>query len=304
MLSKPIVGVLVLGAMVATGTGQARAATPSHAPGSAEPLTSAERPLTTGELRLSNAKVAAAETFVQRLRQAGFGLNSLDCVPNIAPQADADAAPAAGPANEATADASCAPPSGFLPVEARQQAKSYYCGPAVGQVISNYAWAMATGKNKFSQATIAGWMKTDINGLTNAPELAAGLNRATAGSPRHKPGFSWGITDLRDLNGSGSTSDELQTYLVSAISSVRMPVAIAVKPHDPGSVYNLASWPNPIRTSGHWISAYGWVGTGGTSAKTYYTDSSGAQGGGTGKYWNLTSVIANLIDEHTRRIVW
>ena len=54
---------------------------------------------------------------------------------------------------------------------------------------------------------------------------------------------------------------------------------------------------------GHWIAAYGWSGTGGLShARIYYADSSTNQGGGTGKYWNLTADIAALIGEHTRAI--
>ncbi len=304
MDSRRTLGALLLAALtVIVGTSPAHGATPIPTPSSQAPMAIGERPLTAAEKKLSQAKIAAAEAFAARLRSSGFGLVSLACVPNIAPP-DGTAVPSTPAARKPSAEASCAPPSGFLSVEARQQAKSHYCGPAVGQVISNYAWAMASGKNKFGQATIAGWMKTDLYGQTSAPELAAGLNRATSGSPRHKPGFTWGITDLRDGDGDGSTADELQAYLMSAISGVKMPIALAVKPHDPGSAYNLASWPNPIRTSGHWISAYGWVGTGGDSAKTYYADSSGVQGGGTGKYWNLTSVIANLIDEHTRRIVW
>ena len=305
MHSRRTLGALLLAAAAAVvGTSPTHAATPIPTLSSQAPMAPGERPLTAAERALSAAKVAAAESFAARLRSSGFGLVSLACVPNIAPLGSAAGPSATAPASKTASTAACAPPSGFLTVEARQQTRNHYCGPAVGQVISNYAWVMAAGKNKFSQTTIAGWMKTDVNGLTNAPELAAGLNRATAGSPRHKPGFTWGITDLRDGDGDGGTADELQTYLMSAISGVKTPIAIAVKPHDPGSAYNLASWPNPIRTSGHWISAYGWAGTGGASAKTYYSDSSAAQGGGTGKYWNLTSVIATLIGEHTRRIVW
>jgi hypothetical protein len=304
MHSRRTLGALLLAAAAAVvSTSPIHGATPIRAPSSQASMSPGERPLTAAEQQLSLAKIAAAEAFTVRLRSSGFGLVSLACVPNIAPPGSA-ATPSTAYARAPSTEAGCAPPSGFLSVEARQQAKSYYCGPAVGQVISNYAWAMASGKNKFGQTTIAGWMKTDIYGQTSAPELAVGLNRATSGSPRHKPGFTWGITDLRDTDGDGSTADQLQSYLMSAISGGRMPIAMAVKPHDPGSAYNLASWPNPIRTSGHWISAYGWAGSGGASAKTYYSDSSGAQGGGTGKYWNLTSVIANLIGEHTRRIVW
>ncbi len=299
MFSRRIVGAVMLGITVAVGgIAPARAATPAPAPASTESMTSSERPLTAAERKLSQQKIDAAESYAAHLRMTGFGLAPLACVPNATP------AEAAGTALAPTPTATCAPPSGFLPVEARQQTRNHYCGPAVGQVISNYAWVMASGKNKYTQAVIAGWMQTDIKGQTTASDLVIGLNRATNGSPRHKPGFTWGITDLEDSNRNGSTADELQTYLRAAISSVKMPVAIAVKPHDPASDTHLASWPKPVASSGHWIAAYGWTGTGGANAKTYYADSSKAQGGGTGTYWDLTSDIAKLINAHTRRIVW
>jgi hypothetical protein len=295
-----MVGAVMLGVTAAAGgIAPVRGATPAPAPASTESMKVMERPLTAAEEKLSRQKVAAAERFAAQLQMTGFGLAPLACVPTVTPTA--------GPTHTALTPAptaTCAPPSGFLPVEARQQTKNHYCGPAVGQEISNYAWVMASGKNKYTQAVIAGWMRTDVNGQTGAPDLAAGLNRATGGSPRHKAGFTWGITNLTDTDSNGTTADELQTYLMSAISSVKMPVAIAVKPHDPASDIHLASWPKPVPSSGHWIAAYGWMGAGGASARTYYVDSSKAQGGGTGAYWNLTSTIANLIDAHTKRIVW
>jgi hypothetical protein len=300
MFSRRIVGAVMLGVTVAVGgIAPARAATPAPAPASTESMTSPERPLTAAEQKLSQQKIDAAERYAARLRVTGFGLAPLACVPNAMPPSGA-----AGTASAPTPKEVCAPPSGFLSVAARQQTKNHYCGPAVGQVISNYAWAMASGKDKYTQAVIAGWMKTDLNGQTSAPELAAGLTRATGGSPRHKPGFTWGITKLEDTDRNGTTADELQTYLMSAISSAKMPMAIAVKPHDPASSIHLASWPRAVASSGHWIAAYGWTWTGGASARTYYVDSSKAQGGGTGAYWDLTTDIAKLINAHTKRIVW
>jgi hypothetical protein len=309
MHTKRFISAAVLGAVVlSAGVAPTRAATPTAAPASPEPLmASTERPLTPAEQRLSDAKVAAAELFVARLRARGFGLASLDCVPNIAPVSGPATAAStlSSPTSQATA-ATCAPPSGFLTVEARQQAEDHWCGPAVGQVISNYAWAAKAGKNKFTQAVIAGWMSTDVNGQTSAPALVTGLQKATAGSPRHAASFSWGITDLRDTDGDGATGDQLHNYVMSAISSVKMPVAIAVKPHQVGSSDFLSSWPDPINSGGHWITAYGWSGTwdGAFAARTYYADSSGQQGGGTGKYSDPTSEIARMIGAHTRRIVW
>jgi hypothetical protein len=201
---------------------------------------------------------------------------------------------------------SCYVPARFLAMEARDQSKSIYCGPAVGQVIANYSWAMASGKNKYSQARIAGWMWTDINGGTSAPWLATGLNSATANSPRRPNIWTWVVLNVRDRNGNGTAGDELHGYVRSNIDGSGMPLAIPVKPHDPNSRYYLSSWPNAVRSSGHWIAAYGWYGywTGTRFARIYYTDSSRDEGGSTGKYWDPTWDIAALIMEHTQRIVW
>jgi hypothetical protein len=298
---------LILGIVATAATiGPVVAATPEGSPPSEPPVASGERPLKPEERALSDAKVAAAEASLARLRMSGFGLVSLSCVPNIAPPGSTKSLPDAKATQSASTAAGCAPPSGFLTVEARQQAEDHYCGPAVGQVIANYAWTMKAGANKFTQNAIAGWMETNVNGQTGAPELAAGLQKATLGSPRHKVGFSWGVTDLRDTDGDGTTGDQLHGYLISAISSVKMPVAIPVKPHQPGSNDFLSSWPDPVRSTGHWIAAYGWRGLwdGTIAARTYYTDSSANQGGGTGKYSDPTSEIARMIGAHTKRIVW
>lgn len=306
MVSRRIVMVVLTAIFgLAIHAGPAAAAKPirpAPTPGAAP---EAERPLTPAEQALSDAKVEAADAFVARLRAAGFGLVSLSCVPNLAPDGPSGSAGLIA-AKAPRVSASCAPPSGFLAVEARQQKLDHYCGPAVGQVIANYAWAMKSGANKHSQDVIAGWMKTNVYGQTSAPELAAGLQKSTIGGPRHKSGFTWGITNLIDTDGDGTTGDQLHGYLMSAISGAKMPIALAVKPHEPGASNFLASWPDPIRSGGHWIAAYGWYGlwSGGLSARTYYADSSEAQGGGTGKYWNPTLEIADMIGEHTGRIVW
>ncbi len=289
---------------LAAGAGPAFAADPTQPlPPPTKPLERGERPLTSQEEAAADAKAAAARAYVSSLRGSGFGLVTLSCaIPDTRP-AD-PASPGKNVGKVGLTSVSCAQ-SGFLSVEARQQEKNHYCGPAVGQVIANYAWAMKAGVNKHSQNTIATWMKTNVNGLTNAPELAIGLQKATGGGARTPVNWAWAPTDLRDLDGSGSTTDELHDYVVSAISGWKMPLAFAVKPHDRNSRYNLSSWPNVVSSPGHWIAAYGWSGSGGLSyARIYFADSSKNQGGGTGKYWNRTAEIAALIGEHTRRFVW
>lgn len=261
------------------------------------PVPSGERPLTEQERAASDRKVAAALAFVAGQDTTGGNLATLSCV---TPRSTSERG-AGGPSPEG-----CSVPQGFLTVYARDQTKGHYCGPAVGQVIGNYSWAVSSTGNKFTQAKIAEWMRTDINGGTGAPDMAAGLERGTVGSPRRPSGWAWVVTDVRDLNGSGSTGDELHTFVRSSVSSSKMPLAIPVKPHERSSDYNLSSWPTPVSSIGHWIAAYGWysVWTGSDSARIYYTDSSEDEGGSTGKYWNSTRSLAKLIDEHTRRIVW
>jgi hypothetical protein len=304
MVSRRMVMVALTAALgLSVNAAPAAAATPAQPPTPAG-APAGERPLTAAEQALSDAKVARADAYLARLHTSGFGLVTLACVPNIAPPGAPRSLPDAKGAPPPKLAASCAPPSGFLPVEARQQTKNHYCGPAVGQVVSNYAWVMNAGANKFAQNVIAGWMKTDVSGQTSAPELVAGLHKGTFGSPRHKAEFRWAITNLEDTDGDGTTGDQLHGYLMSAISGAKMPVAIALKPHEPGAADFLASWPDPIRSSGHWIAAYGWSALWSASARTYYADSSENQGGGTGKYWDPTAEIARLIGRHTGRIVW
>lgn len=256
-----------------------------------------ERELTAEEEAESAARVAAAETFLASEEADGADLVSLACVtPNASTISSPDASP----------EATCATPYALLPVTARDQIKSYYCGPAVGQVIANYAWAVSSTANKYSQTKIAGWMKTDVNGYTNAPELEDGLEAATMNAPRRPAGWNWVVTRLLDTDGDGLYADQLHTYVRSNVSSSKMPLAIPVKPHDPNSKYRLSSWAKPVRSPGHWITAYGWYAnwTNSDVPQIAYTDSSRDEGGSTGKFWDPTRHIAVLILEHTGRFVW
>jgi hypothetical protein len=268
----------------------AAAAKPTRPPA---PPPGDERPLTAQELAASERRIAAAEAHAAESAASGDDLVSLACV---TPQSTT---------LTSTAQA-CAVPQGFLSVEARDQTLSHYCGPAVGQVIANYSWAMSAGGNKYTQGRIAGWMGTDAYGQTDAPRLEDGLEAATTGSPRRPANWDWVVTDLRDRDGDQSTGDELHSYVRSNISASRMPLAIPVKPHASSSNFNLPSWPKPVASVGHWIGVYGWYSTwnGGDTARTYYTDSSRDEGGATGKFWLPTRHLAFLVGEHTRRFVW
>lgn len=285
-IAHAAIGVLMIGLMTAP---PASAAHPTRTPTDA----SVERSLTPEERAAAERKLAASDAYLATLKLRGTDLASLSCVTPTGAEAEATAPP-------------CGVPQGYLTVEARDQSRGYYCGPAVGQVISNYTWAMKQGANKHTQDRIAGWMRTNVNGGTSAPSLEDGLELSTQGSPRRPAGWDWVVLDVRDRDRDGHTGDELQGYVRSNVSSARMPLAIPIKPHDPGSGFSLVSWPRPVVSVGHWIAAYGWYGnyTGTTFARVYYTDSSRDEGGSTGKFWDPTRDIAALIAEHTRRIVW
>jgi len=259
--------------------------------------TSAERPLTDAERAASDRKVAAALAQMERISASGADLRSLACVTPQSSTTSLVSQPVT---------ASCSPPQGFLSVAARDQIFHHYCGPAVGQVIANYSWAVSSSANKYTQGRIAGWMGTDVYGQTDAPRLEDGLESSTIGAPRRPSGWDWVVTDVRDLDRDGATGDELQAFIRSNISVSRMPLAVPVKPHDRYSQYNLPSWTKPVASVGHWIGVYGWLGlwNGGDTARTYYTDSSKDEGGATGKFWLPTRHLAGLVAEHTRRIVW
>lgn len=283
-----------------------------------------ERPLTPAEEVASARKIAAAEAYLASAEAQEEELVSLACfVPeataveatggggatdDVNPSADASADTSAGTSagTDVTIQSDCVTPQGILGVEARDQTNGLYCGPAVGQVIANYSWALASGWNKYTQGRIAIWMSTDIKGGTNAPDMAYGLDRATVGSPRRPAIWSWVVTYLRDTDGDGAFGDQLHDYVRANVSGSKMPLAIPVKPYDSNSLNHLSSWAKPVASPGHWIAAYGWVGlwTGTDYARMYYTDSSKDEGGSTGKFWDPMRRVAALIMEHTGRLVW
>lgn len=261
-----------------------------------------ERPLTREEERAAEQKLRQAERNLAVLdRAGGGGITTQAC-----PTAQGGAISQQG-GGAISPQASCpSVPSGFLTVEARDQVKWTYCGPAVGQVITNYVWAMGPGQNKYSQAQLAGWMRTDLNGGTNAGDLATGLNNGTNGSPRKPSGWWWVVIELRDRNANGIFGDDLHSLIRSNISVSRMPIVFSVKPHDPGAAYRLESWPRPVASVGHYIAGYGWRGlyNGTDSALVWYTDSSKDEGGSTGKFSDPVRHMTILILNHTRRLVW
>jgi hypothetical protein len=295
MLSRRIARAAICGlALSMMLSAQVSAAKPTKPNPQPQPQPQPERPLTPEEVAAGERRIAAAEGYIASVHAEGGDLASLDC-----------ATPTGTDPNAATTQ-SCAVPQGYLAVEARDQTFAHYCGPATGQVIANYSWAMASGVNKWTQGRIAGWMQTDAYGGTDAIRLEYGLEVATGSAPRRPAGWNWVVIYLRDRDADGRTADELHDYVRSNVSGSAMPLAIPVKPHDPASHYYLVSWPYPVSSPGHWIAAYGWYSnyTGTDVARIYYTDSSRDEGGSTGWFWDPTNHIAALIGQHTQRIVW
>jgi hypothetical protein len=289
MLSKRIVTATACAVLIL-----AAGATPASATRPIPVRAVSEPPLSADQLAASARKVAAAEAYVASSAARASVRTTLACV---TPQTGTQAS---------TNQTGCGTPSDFLAVAARDQVRGHYCGPAVGQVIANHTWGVPLNANKYTQAQLAEWMATDVFGGTSAGFMEAGLERATAGAPRRPVGWDWVITILQDTDRDGTFGDQLHTYVRSNISGSNMGLAISVKPHDVNGRFHLSSWPRPVDSVGHWISAYGWWGLydGTNFARLYYTDSSMDEGGATGTFWDPIRHIGGMIRDHTQRFVW
>jgi hypothetical protein len=294
--------------ILSAGAVPVSAARPTRpAPAAERSLPQRERPLTTEEQAASDRKVAAAERYLATPDARAYGRVTLACAtPEGSPDQPSRGGADASAMRDPTTDAGCGPPSDFLSVSARDQQRGHWCGPAVGQVIANYTWAVALNANKYTQAKIAAWMRTDENGGTSAFTMEDGLELATANAPRRPPGWDWVVTRLEDTDGDGHVSDQFHGYVRSNITASSMGLAIPVHPHDRDGRFHLSSWPRPVNSPGHWISAYGWLGMydGTDSARLYYTDSSRDEGGATGKFWDPLRHVGGMIADHTGRFVW
>ena len=266
--------------------------------GAREPIprpasTLAERPLTAAERAASDRKVAAALGYVAAQRASGAHLLPLSC---FTPSGSV----AAG-----TADSACYVPQRYLGVQARDQIRSHYCGPAVGQVISNYTWDTGA-QNKYTQTQIAGWMQTDVRGQTSAPELEDGLE---AGD-RRRPTTA-GRLGLGDHRRPGSQTRTGPPEM-SCTRSCRPTSPRADAARDPGQATRRGLPVQPRQ-----LAQPGLLGRAldrrvrlvrtlerQRFARTYYTDSSKDEGGPTGYFLFATRHLAGLIREHTGRFVW
>ena len=202
--------------------------------------------------------------------------------------------------------ADCDVPSDFLGVSARDQTRGHYCGPAVGQVIANYTWAVPLNANKYTQAQIAVWMRTDELGGTSAFTMADGLDIATARAPRRPAELGLGRHDPRGHRPRRNVrrpASRLRPREHQRHADGAGHPGAATREGRPLPPEQLAG---PVNSPGHWIAAYGWRGLydGTDYSRMYYTDSSEDEGGSTGRFWDPMRHIGGMIRDHTQRFVW
>lgn len=175
----------------------------------------------------------------------------------------------------------CPPPpvahSFQLSTHARHQHRYFYCGPAVVQVISNFARGYtsttldgeSSTKNYRKQSTISNtWTNTDTNGQTFLGDLVTGLNGASA-LPT-----GWAYVYWQNPSFEG-----FHNAIIDDTWNWHMPLAAQVNPRDTvNGQYYLPNWAQepPSPTYGHYIDIRGYEGLYSDSSRwAYYDDSSG-----------------------------
>lgn len=187
----------------------------------------------------------------------------------------------------------------ILATSYRHQSKSYYCGPAAVQVISNHAWGITSG-NKYSQQTISDtWTHTDADGFTYVWRERLGLNGSTAGR------YPWPFAEEYVSNPA-----VWHDHVVVDATDFGMPSVAGVAPHDPNFGYYLTSWPTAI-TAGHYIVTRGWLylWDGTRTPVIYYNDGSGGYGGSDGQFsdpaYDVWKTIKKANPQHAEGwIIW
>lgn len=246
-----------------------------------------------GSLAPEQQSMVATKLRLAAQGQGSFGAAQVVC-PFVAEGPPGDGA-------SASPQTGCGSYWGYLSTYARQQSKSYYCGPAAVQVVSNYSWGYGSTGNKYPQSTIATWSKTDINGQTLIGDAAFAVNTASI----LPPGFTYYAAQPSD-------GAQWHTWLREDINRWAMPMIASLAPHDPGAAYYLTSWPNPI-LAGHYVVVNGWSGVwsgdASRSPTVNYNDGSNGYGGSTGAFidpaHDVWYVIARGNSKHSARwVVW
>ena len=191
----------------------------------------------------------------------------------------------------------------MLETRPRQQAKWFWCGPAVGQVVINFTRGYFAGNlngenadtNFLKQSTLAGWMGTNDRSGTSGPILANVLNRSDTVL---KPVSQWWYA-YKD----SGTKAELFDKILTDIYVYRMPLVMGVAPHLPNSAFQLASWPNETNAH-HYIVLSGYSGLSPATAVITYDDSASGYNGGTGKYTDSFVTIWNVNRNNQAKVIW
>jgi hypothetical protein len=186
-----------------------------------------------------------------------------------------------------------------LGTQSREQYKSYYCGPASGQVVINYTRGVSSpnldgqnaGTNYMVQTDLADAMGTDSGGTWGA-DVASTVNE-------------FAITPYSGFYhfqapGDGATFHSWAEY---DIAGYGVPVVAEVVPHDQGVQYFLPNWPK-VMTTNHFIVVRGydgfWDGT--DDPVMYYNDS--ASPSGPGRYTAGALTVWKVIKYAVAKVVW
>ena len=208
--------------------------------------------------------------------------------------------------------AAALPASYTLSTHARHQYRSYYCGPATVQIVSNYTWdyrytsvdGEASSTNKYQQTEInANWTHATSSDGTSLANFVDGMNSASV--------LPFGSFYMQWQKPSWS---EFQNAIATDTSTWFMPLAAGVNPKKTGSSYYLYSWRTvPAATDrGHYITLRGYSGFVQASAIAYYNDSSGGKDevtgvviyGSTGAFQDLSYTVYKTMMNRYGNLVW
>lgn len=173
----------------------------------------------------------------------------------------------------------CEPSVRQLTVYPRQQAKSYFCGPAVVQIVSNYSWGKTGSNNRYSQQAISdSWTNTDANGQTFLADEIYGMNQATV----RPPNFVY-------LQLHGPSYDTWHATIIAGVYYWEMPLAAGVIPWKQGETYHLVSW-QVVSNGGHYIELHGYQGRVGDATRSvYFSDTAGTYAQSVAANWQQNS---------------
>ncbi len=262
-----VISFVLVAAMVGLSSTSVLAASPTNVTGGPLPIYTEKDPLTPAQRLIARHKLAVAQQEIARPGYTGGGARTATLCPFAV----------VSPSLINPAGSFCAGWYGYVATRPVEQERSYWCGVATVQVVSNYAWGMPPGTNKYTQTHISNtWTHTGTYGTSTTAEIR-GLNGAVG--VQLPPGFVYsGVWHNGKLTGPLSGA-EWHGYLRTDLSQLyKMPQVVSVSPMDPRLAFGLATWSAvgaPKQYAGHWIVIYGWdlIWDGTTNPKVAYDDS-------------------------------